>query len=1022
MVRHRGATLAFRSVAFASIALACASSAYAGEPVPPAANCEFFLGAPFPAGITPVAIVAGDMNSDGLNDLVVADTASNTILIFTNQANGSFVLTSILNSPGGPVALALGDFGSVNKERGFGGPFDIVAANLIADTVTIYLYDEGFNADPSLTIPVGDGPTSVAVGDFDDDSADDIVVTAYNEGRVYFLRNNGNGFDPIFSRGCGETPSCVVVADFNDDGLDDFAVTNQTEGTARVLINDTFLPRPRGGDLFEFFTAQTLEVGNEPVSLAAGRIFGGSDADLAVANRGDDTVSIFGNTGANPTLDRGFNLFEPVATVDVGDAPSGIDIGIRGNTIPTARGFTSNSLIAVSNQASDSVTVMWPEFNNNDLRESDKRGSNVIFPTWHYGTQNEPAGLVIADLNDDGYEDIAIANSGSGNVSILRNHETNPGQFASFVAYQSGAEPQSVAFAHLNEDGFVDLITVNTGGSNISVRFNSGGYWYPDALDFDVGVSPTDVAVADVNNDGRLDLVVSNLLTDDISVLLNDGGVTFAESVPYTVGDGPSAVALASLDDDAAIEAAVALSNTGMVAIMDNDGTGVFTPALMVAVGSNPVDIVLADVGGSDKPDIITANRGSSSISVCINTSAAGISFGACVEYALPGCEPSAIAVADVDGDSDLDIVVACSNSNSVIVLKNDGSGNFAQTQTLVLLGDCGPTGITLGSFLGNPFLDIAVSCNTDGTARILTNNGGGGFANSQTIEIGPGATMELPSCSAIASTDIDDDGYSDLAVMHAGLNTVTVITNNAQQIDGAPSIDSGPTIAPAAVVISGTPVTISINASGDEPLSYLWRRNGDIINDGGRFSGATTSQLFISPTNSNDSGEYSVTVMNACGGSAESGSVLLTVKGDGLDTDKDGIPDEFDNCPTVPNPDQADSDLIPGTDIANPDGIGDACDNCPLVFNPEQDPYICGKSESGIGTACACFGDANRDGVVNFADITATLLFFSTNPGCPYPPENPLGIGDADLNGSVNFADITSILFWFGTECTIPD
>ena len=35
-------------------------------------------------------------------------------------------------------------------------------------------------------------------------------------------------------------------------------------------------------------------------------------------------------------------------------------------------------------------------------------------------------------------------------------------------------------------------------------------------------------------------------------------------------------------------------------------------------------------------------------------------------------------------------------------------------------------------------------------------------------------------------------------------------------------------------------------------------------------------------------------------------------------DTDGDGIPDNFDNCPTVPNPDQADS---------NGNGIGDACD-----------------------------------------------------------------------------------------------
>jgi hypothetical protein len=46
-------------------------------------------------------------------------------------------------------------------------------------------------------------------------------------------------------------------------------------------------------------------------------------------------------------------------------------------------------------------------------------------------------------------------------------------------------------------------------------------------------------------------------------------------------------------------------------------------------------------------------------------------------------------------------------------------------------------------------------------------------------------------------------------------------------------------------------------------------------------------------------------------------------------DSDLDGLVDQLDNCPTVPNPDQADTDG---------DGVGDACDNCPDVPNPLQD------------------------------------------------------------------------------------
>lgn len=61
----------------------------------------------------------------------------------------------------------------------------------------------------------------------------------------------------------------------------------------------------------------------------------------------------------------------------------------------------------------------------------------------------------------------------------------------------------------------------------------------------------------------------------------------------------------------------------------------------------------------------------------------------------------------------------------------------------------------------------------------------------------------------------------------------------------------------------------------------------------------------------------------------------------------------------------------------------------------------------------CACPGDANRDGVVNFADVTSVLVNWLTNygPGC-------VGPGDANCDGVVNFADQTTVLVNFGRIC----
>jgi uncharacterized protein DUF11/thrombospondin type 3 repeat protein len=57
-------------------------------------------------------------------------------------------------------------------------------------------------------------------------------------------------------------------------------------------------------------------------------------------------------------------------------------------------------------------------------------------------------------------------------------------------------------------------------------------------------------------------------------------------------------------------------------------------------------------------------------------------------------------------------------------------------------------------------------------------------------------------------------------------------------------------------------------------------------------------------------------------------------------DTDHDQVPDLTDNCPRTANPDQADSDR---------DGVGDACDNCPTTPNPAQ----LDSDRNGMGDAC---------------------------------------------------------------------
>jgi hypothetical protein len=108
-------------------------------------------------------------------------------------------------------------------------------------------------------------------------------------------------------------------------------------------------------------------------------------------------------------------------------------------------------------------------------------------------------------------------------------------------------------------------------------------------------------------------------------------------------------------------------------------------------------------------------------------------------------------------------------------------------------------------------------------------------------------------------------------------------------------------------------------------------------------------------------------------------------------DRDGDGVADNRDNCPTVYNPNQLNSDASnPGggdtlgdacdncdfvanqnqadTEIGGGDGVGDACDNCLTVYNPNQADN---GDHDGVGDACDnCATVANGPAQANIPGV----------------------------------------------------
>jgi len=87
--------------------------------------------------------------------------------------------------------------------------------------------------------------------------------------------------------------------------------------------------------------------------------------------------------------------------------------------------------------------------------------------------------------------------------------------------FAAGTGPFSVAIGDLNSDGTPDLAVANSVSGDVTVLLGAGDGTFGPQERFGAGNGPLVVAIGDLDGDGALDLAVANRFSDDVSVLLN---------------------------------------------------------------------------------------------------------------------------------------------------------------------------------------------------------------------------------------------------------------------------------------------------------------------------------------------------------------------------------------------------------------------------------------------------------------------------------------------------------------------
>lgn len=622
--------------------------------------------------------------------------------------------------------------------------------------------DTNFSAPPVFDL--GNTPQSLAIGDLDGDGKADLVAINLLGNNVSVLRNTGTtttSFAPHVDFTVGSLPNTVALGDIDGDGKLDIVVTNNTSSTISVLRNTSSI-----GALS--FTRTDFSAGNQPQPLAIGDIDGDGKLDVVVGNYSNKTISILRNTSNVGSVS--FATF--FTSFFVPNNPRSIVIGdIDGD------GKTD---VAVANSGSSNVVSVF--------RNTSSVGSMVLNAPINYATGTSPSSVIIGDLDGDGKQDLAVANSGSNDVSMFLNSSiVGSISFTTTPNLAVGSLPSSIKAGQIDSDGKLDLVVVNRGNNNVSVLRNTssiGLLSFATHTDFAVGNGPNCVVVADLDGDGRAELAITNASARNLIVLNNrtsSSTISFLGVNNISLGTSLAAIAITDLDGDTKPDVVIVDDSINSVSVLMNTstiGTASFTRTDFT-VGTLPDAVAIGDLDGDGKPDLAVANYTSNTISVLLNTSTLGsISFSSAISLNI-GTTPSAVAIGDIDGDGKLDLAVTGQNTNTVRVLLNNstiGSVNFSPATTFAV--GTVPMSVAIGDIDGDGKPDLAIANQNSNNVSVLKNNssiGSATFASATNF-----AVSIVPR--SILMADLDGDGKLDLATANRASTgtTVSVLRNTS--------------------------------------------------------------------------------------------------------------------------------------------------------------------------------------------------------------------------------------------------
>jgi hypothetical protein len=353
---------------------------------PTLAQAQFSFAPPvsLATGSNPAQVAAADWTGDGHVDVIAVNRADDDATIYAGDGTGGFTLVGTFAVGNFPQGVIAADFD--------GDPdVDLATTSVPFNTGNVSAWlgnGDGTFQTPDIGV-TDDGPRSVEAVDFDGDLALDLVTTNATRGNISVFLGNGDGtFGAEIRTAIGtasDFPTDLAIADFDGDlELDVITSNAQSAGnTLGLVLGD-------GDGTFGLPTAIATTC-NRPESIVAADFDGDTNADAAVACFQSDEIAVL--------LGNGNGTFA---------APVRYGLGTGG----------SNPYWILTEDMDLDGELDLVTSNN---------GSFSVFPGVGDGTFGAPTvvvtvganfGATVADFDEDGWPDLALADFGEDFIEI----------------------------------------------------------------------------------------------------------------------------------------------------------------------------------------------------------------------------------------------------------------------------------------------------------------------------------------------------------------------------------------------------------------------------------------------------------------------------------------------------------------------------------------------------------------------------------------------------------------------------